>query len=99
MAELYPALKHFFKSPYIYEMKDIKTIHDPSENQFFSPKMQVIYHYVGQMHVKLIFYPWITLPIIYTMFYLRIVKHLNKETVNLYNMYKLYREFGFFATF
>jgi glycosyltransferase involved in cell wall biosynthesis len=76
MAELYPSLKHYFNSQYIFEMEGKKVIHEPSGNQLFSKKMQIIFHYTGSVHVKLTFYPIITYPIVYMMFCLRIIKHL-----------------------
>jgi glycosyltransferase involved in cell wall biosynthesis len=118
MAELYPCLKNYFNHLFVYEMDDVLTIHEPSENSFFSRRMQIIYHYTGSAHVKLTFYPVITYPIIYAMFCLRIIKHLGmsgiadafsklaeinknlvKETVSLQEFLRLFKEFGFVATF
>lgn len=76
MAELYPSLKSYFNGKYVFEMDHVQTIHAPSENSFFSEKMQTIYHYTGSVHVKLTFYPLIAYPILYAMFCLRIFKHL-----------------------
>lgn len=76
MPELYPSLKSYFNRKYIVEMENLQVIHEPSSHTRPSRRAETIYHYTGGLHTKLIFYPSITYPVLYSMFFLRIVKHL-----------------------
>lgn len=81
MPELYPSLKSYFSDRFIVEMKDLNVIHDPVESTRYYSKISIIRHYVHATHVKLIFYPLVSYPLVYLMFYLRILKHLGYKAV------------------
>lgn len=79
MEELYPSLKSYFNGKYIVEMDNIQVIHEPSTHTRPDKRADAVYHYTGGLHTKLIFYPLIAYPFLYTLFCLRIVKHLGIE--------------------
>ena len=76
MPELYASLKNYFNGRYVIEMKDLQIIHSPSSRTRPSWREDTIYHYTGSVHVKLIFYPVIFYPLVYILFFLRIIKHI-----------------------
>ncbi len=81
MPELYTSLKNYFNGKYVIEMKDIQIIHQPSTSTRPSWREETIYHYTGSVHVKLIFYPVIFYPMVYTLFCLRIIKHIGFKSL------------------
>jgi glycosyltransferase involved in cell wall biosynthesis len=76
MEELYPSLKYYFNNRYVAELKDIQVIHESSSRTRLDRATEIILHYTGAVHVKLIFYPRVIYPFVYLLFCLRIIRHL-----------------------
>ncbi|MCX6083311.1 MAG: glycosyltransferase [Chloroflexi bacterium] len=76
MEELYPSLKWYFSGFCVVQTENLCVVHNPSLNTRFGKKREIILYYTGSVHYKFIFYPPITYPLLYSMFILRIIKHI-----------------------